>query len=62
MKLSPLIFSVLLIACCPSLADQNERFVEFQETGTDHAIDIALNPMILHGQTHGGIAQGRHGC
>jgi hypothetical protein len=44
------------------LADQNERFVEFQETGTDHAIDIALNPMILHGQTHGGIAQGRHGC
>jgi hypothetical protein len=28
MKLSPLIFSTLLIACCPSLADQNERFVE----------------------------------
>jgi hypothetical protein len=27
MKLSPLIFSALLIACCPSLADQNERFV-----------------------------------
>ena len=29
MKLSPLIFSVLLIACGPSLADDNERFVEF---------------------------------
>jgi hypothetical protein len=28
-KLSPLILSVLFIACCPSLADQNERFVEF---------------------------------
>jgi hypothetical protein len=31
MKLSPLILSVLLIACCPSLADQDGRFVEFPE-------------------------------
>ena len=29
MKLSPLIFSVLLLACCPSSAAQDERFVEF---------------------------------
>ena len=31
MKLSPLIFSVLLIACGPSLAAEDERFVEFRE-------------------------------
>lgn len=29
MKLSPLIFTALLIACCSSLAEKNERFVEF---------------------------------
>ena len=28
MKLSPLIFSILFAACCPSLAGQDERFVE----------------------------------
>lgn len=31
MKLSGLIFSGLLIACCPSLAVENERFFEFRE-------------------------------
>jgi hypothetical protein len=31
MKPRAIIFSVLLIACCPSFADQNERFVEFSE-------------------------------
>ncbi len=33
MKLSPLIFSVSLIACCPALAAQDERFVEFPDFG-----------------------------
>lgn len=31
MKLTPLIFSLLFITCGPSLAGQNERFVEFRE-------------------------------
>ena len=31
MKLPPLIFWILLIACCPSLAAQDERFVELEE-------------------------------
>jgi hypothetical protein len=31
MKLLALIFSVLVIACCPSLATEDERFVEFPE-------------------------------
>ena len=31
MKLRPLIFWILLIACCPSLAAKDERFVELEE-------------------------------
>jgi hypothetical protein len=50
MKLSLLIFSVLLIACCPSLADQSERFVEFQELGKTRTYDLRTVQIIQPGR------------
>jgi hypothetical protein len=51
MKLSPLIFSVLLITCCPSLADENERFVEFPwPGGKTRTYDLRTIQMIQPGR------------
>jgi hypothetical protein len=51
MKLSPLIFLVLLIAVCPSLADQNERFVEFLWVeGKTRTYDLRTVQMIQPGR------------
>jgi hypothetical protein len=41
MKQSPLIFLMSLLACCPSLAAQNERFVEFP-LGLDQTLTFDL--------------------
>jgi hypothetical protein len=51
MKLPSLIFSVLLVACCPLLADQNERFVEFPEpTGKTRTYDLRTVQIIQPGR------------
>jgi hypothetical protein len=51
MKLSPLIFSILIIACCPLLAAQNERFVEFEEYPAETRIyDLSTVQIIQPGR------------
>jgi hypothetical protein len=51
MKLSLLIFSVLLIACCPSFAAQDERFVEFSApSGKTRIYDLTTVQMMHPGR------------
>jgi hypothetical protein len=51
MKLSLLIFSALLLACCPSLAEENERFVEFPEAPSKiRTYDLRTVQMIQPGR------------
>ena len=51
MKMSSLIISVLLITCCSSLADENERFVEFPwPGGKTRTYDLSTVQMIQPGR------------
>ena len=50
-KVPSLTFSVLLIACCPSLADQDERFVEFPDLpGKTRTYDLRSVQIIQPGR------------
>jgi hypothetical protein len=51
MKLPPLTFSILLLACCSALADENERFIEFPwPGGKTRTYDLRTIQMIQPGR------------
>jgi hypothetical protein len=51
MNLSPLIFSVLLIAGVPSLAGQDDkRFIEFQRRGSTETYDLSTVQILQPGR------------
>ena len=51
MRLSPLICSILLVACCSAwAADQRQRFVEFQSLGGSEIFDLSTVQMIQPGR------------
>ena len=51
MKPSPLISLMLLVGCCQSLADQdNKRFVEFQQRGSTETYDLSTVQILQPGR------------